>query len=169
MTSVALGRRRLVAAVAWALVTGVFVAAYTTYDAFGIRATPNPFTFLAWFFVLDGLLFPWIALARYRAMVEPPALGPLLRRGVVGGLVAYMSFGSILMATRIDKVGQAAVVRETSVVFAALIGWAFLGERVGALRAGLVILIAARRGCGGIRLSERLCRPPWPHDTSIPS
>ena len=53
-----------------------------------------------------------------------------------------MSFGAILMATRIDKVGQAAVLRETSVVFAALIGWAFLGERVGALRAGLVILIA---------------------------
>ena len=143
LTRVGIGRRRLLGAVAWVLVTGVFVAAYTTYDAFGIRATPNPFTFLAWFFVLDGLLFPWTALARYRAMAERPALGPLMRRGVVGGLVAYMSFGSILMATRIDQVGQAAVVRETSVVFAALIGWAFLGERVRALRAGLVILIAA--------------------------
>lgn len=143
VAGVAIGRRRLVAAVAWALVTGVFVALYTNYDAYGIRATPNPFTFLAWFFVLDGLLFPWVALARYRAMTAPPALGPLLRRGVIGGLVAYMSFGSILMATRIDKVGQAAVLRETSVVFAALIGWAFLGERVGTLRAGLVILIAA--------------------------
>jgi drug/metabolite transporter (DMT)-like permease len=47
-----------------------------------------------------------------------------------------------MLATRIDKVGQAAVLRETSVVFAALIGWAFLGERVGPWRAGLVILIA---------------------------
>ena len=51
--------------------------------------------------------------------------------GLVGGLVAYLSFGSVMLATRIDKVGQAAVLRETSVVFAALIGWAFLGERVG--------------------------------------
>jgi drug/metabolite transporter (DMT)-like permease len=143
LTGVTIGRRQLAGAIGWALVTGVFVAAYTTYDAFGIRATPNPFTFLAWFFVFDGLLFPWLALARYRAMAAPPALGPLLRRGIVGGLVAYMSFGAILMATRIDKVGQAAVLRETSVVFAALIGWAFLGERVGWLRAGLVILIAA--------------------------
>jgi drug/metabolite transporter (DMT)-like permease len=142
VASVDIGRPQLVGAIGWALVTGVFVALYTTYDAFGIRATPNPFTFLAWFFVLDGLVFPWIALARYRAMADPPALGPLLRRGIVGGLVAYLSFGAILMATRIDKVGQAAVLRETSVVFAALIGWAFLGERVGALRAGLVILIA---------------------------
>jgi drug/metabolite transporter (DMT)-like permease len=137
-----LDRRRLGHAVAWAFVTGIFVAAYTTYDAYGIRATPNPFTFLAWFFVLDGLLFPWIALFRYQRTVDPPLLGPLFRRGLVGGLVAYLSFGSVMLATRIDKVGQAAVLRETSVVFAALIGWAFLGERVGWLRAGLVILIA---------------------------
>ena len=126
----------------WRCVTGGFVAAYTTYDAYGIRATPNPFTFLAWFFVADGLIFPWIALARYLRMLDPPAPGPLIRRGVVGGLVAYVSFGSIMLATRIGNVGQAAVLRETSVVFAALIGWAFLGERVGRLRAALVVLIA---------------------------
>ena len=135
-------RQRLVSALGWAALTGIFVAAYTTYDAYGIRATPNPFTFLAWFFVLDGLLFPWIALARYRAMHDPPALGPLMRRGIIGGLVAYASFGSVMMATRLDKVGQAAVLRETSVVFAALIGWFFLGEKVGPWRAGLVALIA---------------------------
>jgi drug/metabolite transporter (DMT)-like permease len=75
-------------------------------------------------------------------MHDPPPLGALLRRGVIGGLIAYVSFGSIMLATRIDKVGQAAVLRETSVVFAALIGWLFLRERVGALRGGLVVVIA---------------------------
>lgn len=140
---VGIGRSRLVAALGWALVTGVFVAAYTTYDAWGIRATADPFTFLAWFFLLDGLVFPWVAAARSLGAAALPALGPLLVRGVTGGLVAYVSFGSIMLATRIDKVGQAAVLRETSVVFAALIGWAFLGERVGRLRAALVTVIAA--------------------------
>jgi len=137
------GRPRLASALGWALVTGIFVAAYTTYDAWGIRATPDAFTFLAWFFLLDGLIFPWIAAARWLGLHAPPALPPLLARGVTGGLVAYVSFGSIMLATRIDKVGQAAVLRETSVVFAALIGWAFLGGRVCALRAALVVLIAA--------------------------
>jgi drug/metabolite transporter (DMT)-like permease len=137
-----LGRARLVTALGWAVLTGMFVALYTTYDAYGIRATPNPFTFLAWFFFLDGLIFPWIALARYRAMPDPPALLPLLRRGVIGGLVAYVSFGSVMMATRLDKVGEAAVLRETSVVFAAVIGAVFLRERVGPWRAALVVLIA---------------------------
>ncbi|HMQ95230.1 MAG TPA: DMT family transporter [Amaricoccus sp.] len=126
----------------WALLTGVFVAAYTTYDAFGIRATPDPFTFLAWFFMIDGLVFPWIALWRYRRMLAPPEPLPLMLRGVTGGLVAFVSFGGVMLATRIDRVGQAAVLRETSVVFAALIGWAFLGERVGMRRASLAVLIA---------------------------
>ncbi len=135
-------RRLLLQALGLALVTGGFVAIYTTYDAYGIRATPDPFTFLAWYFVADGLIFPWIAFARWRAMPDPPELAPLMRRGAVGALVAFVSFGSVMLATRIDKVGQAAVLRETSVVFAALIGWAVLGERVGRVRAALVVVIA---------------------------
>ena len=47
-----------------------------------------------------------------------------------------------MLATRLDKVGEAAVLRETSTVFAALIGWAILGEKVGLARAGLMALIA---------------------------
>jgi drug/metabolite transporter (DMT)-like permease len=47
-----------------------------------------------------------------------------------------------MLATRLDKVGEAAVLRETSVVFAALIGWFFLRERVGPVRGALVVLIA---------------------------
>lgn len=68
---------------------------------------------------------------------------PLLKRGVLGALVAYFSFGSIMLATRLDKVGEAAVLRETSTVFAALIGWLVLGEKVGPVRAGLMALIAS--------------------------
>jgi drug/metabolite transporter (DMT)-like permease len=47
-----------------------------------------------------------------------------------------------MLATLIDKVGQAAVLRETSTVFAALIGWLFLKETVGLRRAALMGLIA---------------------------
>jgi drug/metabolite transporter (DMT)-like permease len=46
------------------------------------------------------------------------------------------------LATRLDKVGEAAVLRETSVVFAAFIGWIFLKEIVGPRRIGLMALIA---------------------------
>ena len=119
------------------------MALYTTYDAFGIRATANPFTFLVWFYVVDSLIFPWIAYAHWRRLEAPPALGPLMLRAVIGAVVALFSFGSIMMATRLAEVGEAAVLRETSIVFAALIGWLVLREPVGPRRLALMALIAA--------------------------
>jgi drug/metabolite transporter (DMT)-like permease len=136
-------RDTLNAALGIAVLTGLFVALYTTYDAFGIRATENPFTFLAWFFMIDGLVMPVIAWRRWHGLAVRPDLGPLMTRGVIGGLVAFLSFGSIMMATRLDKVGEAAVLRETSTVFAALIGWLVLKETVGPRRIALMALIAA--------------------------
>jgi len=136
-------RDTLHAALAIAVLTGLFVALYTTYDAYGIRATQNPFTFLAWFFMIDGLVMPFVAAARWRRMADAPALGPLAVRGVFGGILAFASFGAIMLATRLDKVGEAAVLRETSTVFAALIGVVFLKETVGPRRVALMALIAA--------------------------
>lgn len=135
-------RDTLPLALGLAFVTGLFVALYTTYDAYGIRATENPFTFLAWFFMIDGIFMPPIAYMRWRRMANPPAAPPLMLRGFVGGIVAFLSFGSIMMATRLDKVGEAAVLRETSTVFAAVIGWLVLKETVGPRRVALMALIA---------------------------
>ena len=75
-------------------------------------------------------------------MENPPALPPLMLRGFAGGLIAFLSFGSIMMATRLDKVGEAAILRETSTIFAALIGWLVLKETVGPRRIALMALIA---------------------------
>ncbi|WP_390910506.1 EamA family transporter [Pseudosulfitobacter sp. SM2401] len=135
-------RDTLTLALFLAVCTGLFVALYTTYDAYGIRATANPFTFLAWFFLIDGISMPPIAYWKWRNMADRPAIAPLMKRGVIGGLVAFASFGAIMMATRLDKVGEAAVLRETSTVFAALIGWLVLKETVGPRRIALMALIA---------------------------
>jgi drug/metabolite transporter (DMT)-like permease len=140
---VTVDRARLPLALGLAVMTGGFVALYTTYDAYGIRATADPFTFLAWFFFIDGFFMPVVQAIRWPRLAVKPALGPLLARGVIGALVAFVSFGAIMLATRLDKVGEAAVLRETSTVFAALIGWLMLGEKVGPRRLALMALIAA--------------------------
>ena len=135
-------RDTLVPALVLAVLTGLFVALYTTYDAYGIRATANPFTFIFWFFFIDGWVMPALAALRWRSMDVRPALPPLAARGIAGALIAFGSFGSVMMATRLDKVGEAAVLRETSTVFAALIGWLILKETVGPRRIALMTLIA---------------------------
>lgn len=134
--------RTLKVTLGWAALCGVLVAVYTTYDAWGIRQSADPFTFLAWFFLFTSLDFPVIAWIRYRRMEAPPRLGPLLARGVIGAVLGWFSFGGVMLATFLDSVGEAAVLRETSTVFAALIGWFILGDNVGPRRLVLMCLIA---------------------------
>lgn len=134
--------RALKVGLIWAMAGGVMVAVYTTYDAWAIRISGEPLAFLAWFFFLSSVDFMVLGLLRYRNMAQRPAPLPLLVRGIAGGLIAYVSFGAVMIATLIGKVGEAAVLRETSTVFAALIGWFILKERVGPRKLALMCLIA---------------------------
>jgi len=136
-------KARLASALAFAVITGFWVAAYTVYDAWGLRQSPDPFTFLAWFFLLSSLDFPIISFLLWRKDPTAPPLRALVLRGFSAAWLAFFSFGGVMLATRLDKVGEAAVLRETSVIFAALIGWLVLGERIGFRRAIMMCAIAA--------------------------
>ncbi|WP_375175348.1 EamA family transporter [Pseudooceanicola sp.] len=142
LVTIEVARETLVPALWLAAGTGGLVALYTTYDAYAIRATPDPFTFLAWFFVICSVDMPILAALRWRRMSDRPDPVHLARLGITGALIAFGSFGSVMLATRLDKVGEAAVLRETSTVFAALIGWLILKETVGPRRIALMTLIA---------------------------
>ena len=142
LRTIQLSRDTLVPALWFAVATGGMVAVYTTYDAYAIRAVPDPFTFLAWFFVIASLDFPVLAALRWRHLPNPPSLQRVMRLGALGAIIAFGSFGAVMLATRLDKVGEAAILRETSTVFAALIGWLVLKETVGPRRILLMVLIA---------------------------
>ena len=98
--------------------------------------------FLAWFFLIDGVAMAIIALWKSKDDFNYSELKSLVPRGIIGGLIVFFSFGGIMLATRLDKVGEATVLGETSIVFAAIIGWLFLKENVGARRLSLIVLIA---------------------------
>lgn len=142
MRHVQVDRDRLVPALWLAVATGLAVAGYTTWGAYAIRGTADPFTYLAWFFVVTAVDMPLIALWRWRRMAETPTLRDMVRLGVTGAVIGWGSFGTVMLATRLDKVGEAAVLRETSTVFAAVIGWLVLKETVGPRRVMLMTLIA---------------------------
>ena len=134
-------RKTLNMALGLAFCTGLFVALYTTYDAYGIRNSADPFAFVAWLFLIDSFAMPILAFVYAQKNKILLRGNGLFWRGPIGGVLAVTSFGSILLATRLDKVGEAAILRETSVIFAALMGWLFLKEKVGAYRLILMSLI----------------------------
>ena len=130
-------------AIVAAVVTGILLALYTLIDAYGIRLAADPFTFLAWFFFMGGFGFPLIAAARWRRLAVKPPIGDIALRGIVGAVVAIFSFGSIFLATRLDSVGEAAALRETSIIFGTAIGVLVFRETVDKTRLALIACIAA--------------------------
>lgn len=118
----------------WALATGVCIAGYSLVDALGARLAGNAVQYLGWTTTLMAL--PMIALALARrggpGLMRAAAIAPI--RGVAVGLISFSGYGLVLWAQTIAPIAQVTALRETSVVFAALIAWLLLGERLGARR-----------------------------------
>ncbi len=120
-------------AVFLSLATGVAIALYTLIDAAGARSGPSPHTYSAWLFVLTA--FAQLAVT---GLVHRKAtltlLRPHLRRGVLVGILSAVAYSIVLWAMTVEPAALVAAVRETSILFAALIGWCFLGEKITRLR-----------------------------------
>ena len=67
----------------------------------------------------------------------------LVKRGFIGAFVAFFSFATLMLATRIGNVSEAAALRETSIIFATAIGVVFFRERISTPKFLAICLIAA--------------------------
>jgi len=114
-------------AVRFALVNAVIIAIYTVVDALGVRASGNAMQYVAALFLLDGWPFALIVFLRRRGAVLPYARRrwPLALGGAVASLGSY---GIALWAMTQAPVAAVAALRETSVLFAALLGVWLLKE-----------------------------------------
>lgn len=114
-----------------ALTTGVFIAAYTLVDGIGARLSGHALAYTVWLFALDGLPMPiiyWLA----RGWHGHPLLQPTAATGkaAAGGAISLIAYGLVIWAASIGPMGPVSALRETSVVFAALIGRIFLAENL---------------------------------------
>lgn len=125
-------RRQLPALLA-AFGTGLLIAAYTVVDGVAVHRIPLA-SYMGWVFMLQGLIVPLLVLAyRGRAfLVQPP--GPVWA-GLGGGIVSLAAYGLVLWAQTRGTLASIAALRETSIIFGALIGAMFFGERFGRNRA----------------------------------
>jgi drug/metabolite transporter (DMT)-like permease len=111
----------------WALANAVIIATYTLIDAAGVRLSASPAGYVLWLFVLDALPFPLLVLFLKRNQLVSYAELFWLR-GLVGGVLSAAAYGVALWAMTRAPVAAVAALRETSVIFAALIGAWLLKE-----------------------------------------
>jgi uncharacterized membrane protein len=118
------------------------VAAYTVLDAYGIRLSGDWKSFLAWLMFLDGLAFVFlITLIRGRLLWT--TVGREWRTTVVSGSLGVIAFSVFLWALSRGLTGAVAALRETSVLFAGLIGILVYKERCSARKLSGILLITA--------------------------
>jgi drug/metabolite transporter (DMT)-like permease len=115
------------------LATGVAIAVYTMIDAAGARSGPTPHTYTVWLFVLAAIA--QLVVSRIvHGKATLALLKPRLRRGVAVGFLSAVAYAIVLWAMTVAPAALVAAVRETSILFAALIGWGLLGEKITRLR-----------------------------------
>lgn len=126
----------------YALATGVTIAAYTVADGLGVRASGHSLGYIAWLNMLEG---PWVFL--FAVWLRGPAIMGHLRkywwRSAGGGVVATVGYGLAIWALGMGAMAHVAALRETSVLWGALIGTIVLGESFGYRRVLAAVMVVA--------------------------
>jgi drug/metabolite transporter (DMT)-like permease len=125
---------------ALAVCTGGIIATYTVLDSIGLKAAGDPNTYIVWLFVLDGLFVSSIVTLARRDTVMA-FLRKNWRKGLLGGVLGVLTYGMALYALSLGSLVETAALRETSVVFAALVGAFLLKEPFGKLRGIATVLV----------------------------
>ena len=127
-------------AVGFALLTALTICAYSVVDGIGARLAGDPNSYsLALFVGNAAVLVPY---AVYRdGYTVLPAMRAYWRRGLVGGALQTLSYGTVLWAMTVAPIAIVATLRETSVLFGAAIAVVVLKEPLRAVRIVAALLI----------------------------
>ena len=130
----------------FAVLTGITIAAYIIADGLGVRAAGPTFehriSYIGWLAVVEG---PWLLVLAI--VLRPGTVWAHVRRtwyrGVIGGVIANVGYGIAIYALVLGPMAHVAALRETSVLFGALIGTLLLGEPFGGRRVAAAVVIVA--------------------------
>lgn len=129
--------------VAVALLVGISIAGYSVTDGLGVRLSGNAVGYTAWMVLLYGLAAPLFFLVVRRGRAIWPTTRREVLAGVGGGVVSISGYGIIIWAMEHGPMGPISALRETSVLFAILLGCLFLRERLTGRKIVAALLIVA--------------------------
>ncbi len=126
----------------FALGSAMATATYTMIDGMGARISGAPVAYVAWVFVADGTIFTTGMLA-LRGFAVVPRDGRAWRLGAVASVASYGAYAVSIWAMTKAPIAVVAALRETSILFAVLIGWLAFGERMTGEKAVAALVIVA--------------------------
>lgn len=137
-------------AAVFAVGTGCFIAAYSLVDGYGGRMSDSAVGFYAVIAIANGALFP--ILTRTTMGTSVGATMRAWRTIVIGGGASFIAYAIVVYAFTQSSIALVTALRETSIIFAMLIGVLALGERMSILKA--VSAMTALGGAVLLRLSK---------------
>ena len=126
----------------FALGSALATATYTMIDGMGARVSGSPAAYVAWVFVADGV-FCTLGMVLMRGLDVIPRNGHAWRLGALASAASYGAYAVSIWAMTFAPIALVAALRETSILFAVLIGWLAFGERMGRDKAIAALVIVA--------------------------
>jgi len=127
------------AALILSLGTGFCISIYSLLDGVGVRLSGNTLSYWAWGAFLHLFIAGFIGWRKRQTLVHLPAR--IWLTGIAGGMVSIVAYGLVLYAKNFAPLGAVSALRETSVIFATLIGFVILKEGNWQRRLGAAVLM----------------------------
>lgn len=122
-----------------AAITGCFIAGYSLVDGLGAREAGTAVGFYGWSAIGNAIVF-----AAFMRINKPGTLGRLWSEGrfvlIVGGAASYCAYVLVVWGFTQAPIALVTALRETSIIFALIIGVVFMKERLDLFKVGSTFL-----------------------------
>jgi len=123
-----------------ALTNGLCIALYSLTDAYGTRLAGSALSFLGMMAVFNrAFLFAYLYFFEINFL--PRLISGFERRYIIGGLISFVCYLMILFSYQYMPVPVVAAIRETSIIFAVILGAVFLKEKIFWEKVGLIATV----------------------------
>jgi drug/metabolite transporter (DMT)-like permease len=123
------------------LATGVFIGIYSVVDGQGARISGSAISYMSWVFVFSALFFPIVLHFRKQKNILKKTLTKGKKVFWVGGTFSYLAYVVTVWAFTKAPVPMVSALRESSIIFAILIGYFYLKDKISFYKVASISLI----------------------------
>ena len=116
-------------AILFALLTGLFIGLYSMIDGYGARVSMSPLSYIGFSFILNALMFPFFLKFMDQPNITKRVFNKAKSLFIIGGTFSYIVYAIVVWGFTKAPIPLVSTLRETSIIFALLIGTFFLKER----------------------------------------